>query len=241
MGENTTTKPQFSVIIPVYDEAANINSTINHVAEVAQSHTVEIIVCDGGPGHETIAAIETPGVITIPSKPGRGIQLNTGAAHASGEILLFLHADTRLPSTAFQDIAHALSGASVAGAFSLAIDSSSIELKIIAWFANLRSRLERLPYGDQAHFVRTAVFRSLGGYAPIPIMEDVAFFKQINRQRLPISILAGKVTTSSRRWDKEGMVHRTLTNWWLRLRYAMGARPEDLVRHYRPHDSEAGQ
>lgn len=226
------------MIIPVYNEMATINDTIAHLRRTAGSEPVEIIVPDGGPGHRTIAVIEAPHVVTVESPPGRARQMNAGAALAQGEILLFLHADTRLPGNAFSDIRREMENGGSAGAFSLGIDSPRPAFKVIAFFANLRTRLERTPYGDQAQFIRTSDFHRLGGFAEIPIMEDVEFFKRIRLEGLPITILPGKVMTSPRRWEREGLVRRTLTNWWLRIRFAFGASPGKLARHYRPHDSK---
>ncbi|QJB55132.1 TIGR04283 family arsenosugar biosynthesis glycosyltransferase [Pseudodesulfovibrio sp. zrk46] len=238
MDRNTTTNAHISVIIPVYNEVAVINNTIAHVREIAGSEPLEIIVSDGGPGHETLKSITDHSIIKVDAPPGRGRQLNAGAALARGKILLFLHADTRLPHGAFQDIRRTVQATNGAGAFSLSINSPRLSLAVVAWFANMRTRLERIPYGDQAQFIGADHFRTLGGFAEIPLMEDVEFFKRIRHEGLPITILRSRVSTSSRRWDEEGVLRRTLTNWWLRLRYAFGASPTSLVRHYRPPEND---
>lgn len=232
-------KPLISVIIPVYNEMAEINATVAHVQDIAQGMAVEIVVVDGGPGGETLNALDAPGVVKLTSAPGRGTQMNVGAEAAQGEIVLFLHADTRLPAHGFDAVARAIEGGADAGAFSLQIDSEHLGLKVVAWFANLRSRLEKIPYGDQVQFVRAEAFRTLGGYASIPIMEDVDLFRRIRQQHIPMIILPEKVATSSRRWDNEGILYRTLNNWRLRLLYRFGVSPEKLVASYRPHNTKA--
>lgn len=239
MERNTTSKPHISVIIPAYNEQGGINDTIRHIRHVAGGIPVEIIVADGGPDHATLAALDDDGVVSVQSPPGRGVQMNAGAAVATGRNLLFLHADTRLPDKGLDRIAYALAGDVAAGAFSLSIDSPRPSLRMVAWFANVRSRLERVPYGDQAQFIKADAFRSLGGFAPIPIMEDVELFRRLRREGMNIVILPEKVVTSSRRWDNEGVLRRTVKNWWLRIRYFLGASPQALVREYRPHDFEA--
>lgn len=239
MARNTTALRKISVIIPVYNEMETINDTIAHIRRTAGDEAVEIIVADGGPGHGTLAAITDHEVVRTESPAGRGRQMNAGAALARGDILLFLHADTRLPDGAFAAIRREMDGSGAAGAFSLAIDSDRPALKFVAFFANLRTRIERVPYGDQAQFVSTAEFRRLGGFADIPIMEDVELFKRIRMEGLPIVILPGKVRTSPRRWEDEGLLRRTLTNWWLRVRFALGASPFTLAKHYRPPGSKA--
>lgn len=240
MDRNTTTQPHISVIIPVYNEMETINELISSIREVGKGHHVEIIVSDGGPGHATLKAIESDHIIKVESPPGRGRQLNAGATMACGELFLFLHADTVLPANGFTALEAALSTHD-AGSFSLVIDSDRPAFRIISFFANLRTRTERVPYGDQAQFIRAEHFRALGGFAEIPIMEDVEFFKRVRMEGLSIVILGDKVKTSARRWDKEGIIRRTLTNWWLRLRYAFGASPNSLIKHYQPPESKADE
>ncbi|WP_319471934.1 TIGR04283 family arsenosugar biosynthesis glycosyltransferase [uncultured Pseudodesulfovibrio sp.] len=237
MEQKTTAGPRISVIIPVFNETAIINGIVRHVRDVAEG-PVEIVVADGGSGYRTLAAVADPAVIRVESLPGRGIQMNAGAKCATGDILLFLHADTLLPQNAFADIRRAVKGGAVGGAFSLSIDSPRLSLGIVSWFANWRTRLERVPYGDQAQFILTETFRDLGGFADVPIMEDVELFQRIRRRGLPISVLRATVNTSPRRWNREGVLRRTLKNWWMRVRYALGASPQELVRQYRPGGSE---
>jgi len=237
MDQKTTAGPRISVIIPVFNETTIINGVVRHVRDVAEG-PVEIVVADGGPGYRTLAVVADPAVIRVESLPGRGIQMNAGAKCATGDILLFLHADTLLPQNAFADIRRAVKGGAVGGAFSLSIDSSRLSLGIVSWFANWRTRLERVPYGDQAQFLLAETFRDLGGFADVPIMEDVELFQRIRYRGLPISVLRATVNTSPRRWNREGVLRRTLKNWWMRVRYALGASPQELVRHYRPSGSE---
>jgi len=237
--QNTTSQSHISVIIPVYNEGTAVNDAIRNVWNVADGEPVEIIVTDGGPGHETLDAVSSPDVIRVKSAPGRGPQMNAGAAVATGDILLFLHADSRLPVGALRTVRRTLAGRAQAGAFSLAIDAPGTAYTCLAFFANLRSRLERIPYGDQAQFLPTPLFRELGGFADIPIMEDVNLFRRIRKSSLPIAIAHDAVKTSPRRWREEGILRRTLKNWWLRIRYRLGASPDQLVRGYRPPNSGA--
>lgn len=237
MLRNTTTDPYLSIIIPVYSEENTINATLNHVRSMACGESVEIIVADGGPGHATLKAIRDEDVVKVECPPGRGGQMNAGAALAGGEALLFLHADTRLPADAVRIVRETLDR-TVAGAFTLGIDSSRISLKLVACFANWRTRLERVPYGDQAQFIRADLFRSMGGFADIPIMEDVELFRRIRMDGLSITIVKDRVRTSPRRWETEGIWQRTLKNWWLRIRYRFGVSPFKLAGHYRPHDDK---
>lgn len=240
MDPMATSARSISVIIPVFGESAIIEQTVRQVRESAAGRPVEIVVADGGSGHETLAALPAEGgpeVLGVRCPPGRGVQMNAGAAVAGGDILLFLHADTRLPADWPAAVDHALcdnGGRVRAGAFSLAIDSSRPALAVVATFANMRSRFERVPYGDQAPFIDAGLFRELGGFAPIPIMEDVELFQRLKRQGEPITILDERVLTSPRRWERDGVARRTLGNWRLRLRYALGAAPGELARFYKP-------
>jgi len=236
MDRNTTSQPRISVIIPVYNEEIIINETIATVRRLDEN--IEIVVADGGLGHTTLSAIKDQQTIKVESPPGRGRQMNAGAAVANGDIFLFLHADTVLPDRAFPAIAETIGRGIEAGAFRLSIDSSRLSLAVISWFANLRSSWERVPYGDQAQFILADRFRAMGGFADIPIMEDVELFKRIRMEGLPITILQDTVKTSPRRWEREGPLRRTLTNWWLRIQYAFGVSPVRLANHYRPHKDD---
>jgi len=223
-----------SVIIPVYREQGLINAAIEGVRRMSGGQNVEVIVVDGGPEGETIAVIRDPTVKTIRSEKGRGLQLNHGARSATGGGLLFLHVDTTLPPAAFEWIGEVLGNeAFVGGAFDLRIASPRRGFRVIERVANWRSRLTRIPYGDQAIFIRTAAFNSLGGFREIPIMEDVDLMRRIKQNRGRIVILREPVQTSARRWEQEGMVYGTLRNWFLILLYLCGVPPERLARFYR--------
>ena len=196
----------------------------------------QIIVVDGDPGGNTLAAIESADVTGIVSRKGRGAQMNAGAKVAEGKILLFLHADTRLPADALVKIERALAEPKiVAGAFNLGIDSERWFLKYIAMRANMRSRSNRIPYGDQAIFIRKTTFDQIGGYADIPIMEDIDLMRRLKKDGKRIRILKDKVMTSARRWEAEGPLVTTFRNQLLVLFYYLGVSPTRLARFYRPH------
>ena len=162
--------------------------------------------------------------------------MNTGAAAASGRILLFLHADTTLPGNAFSLAERLLEDGHLAGgAFDLALDEPAPVFRLIGRAASLRSRLTRVPYGDQAIFVRAGLFRSLGGYREIPLFEDVDFMRRLKRGNLAIGFIDSPVVTSARRWKKEGVVRATLRNWALGAAYLAGVSPERLAGFYGPH------
>ncbi len=223
-----------SVIIPVYREQDLINAAIEGVRRLSGGQNAELIVVDGGPEGETIAVIRDAAVKTIRSGKGRGLQLNQGARAATGGGLLFLHADTRLPPTSLERIGEILGNkAFVGGAFDLRIASPRRGFRVIEQVANWRSRLTRIPYGDQAIFIRAACFKALGGFREIPIMEDVDLMRRIKQNRGRIVILREPVLTSARRWEQEGMVYGTFRNWLLILLYLCGVAPERLARFYR--------
>ncbi len=225
---------RISIIIPVFREAATIHQTLSQPALAAERDASEVIVVDGDPRGETIRAIRRNGVIPLVSRKGRGIQMNTGALHAAGEILLFLHADTRLPVDGLRQIRTALTDPKVVGgAFDLEIDSKRPIFRLIERTASIRSRLTRIPYGDQAVFIRSAFFREIGGYRNIPIMEDVDLMRRIKPTGKSIAFLAARVGTSPRRWEKEGVFQGTLRNWFLLLLFLAGVSPDRLARFYR--------
>jgi rSAM/selenodomain-associated transferase 2 len=225
---------RISVIVPAIGEQAVINATIAGLRRLPGGRSAEIIVVDGSPRGETLAAVRDAAVLKVRSPRGRGTQQNRGAAAAGGDILLFLHADTRLPPAAFARIAATLEGEDCAGgAFGLRIDSPRRAFRVIEAAANRRSRLTRIPYGDQAIFLRAAFFRALGGFAEIPLMEDVDLMRRVKRAGGRIVLLDDPVLTSARRWEKEGVLYGTLRNWLLVSLYLSGVAPERLVRFYR--------
>lgn len=222
-----------SIIIPVLNEQAHIQTCLKNLRAQGPGDSRQIIVVDGDPEGGTIEVIRDGDVLCLTSAPGRGRQMNTGAAVADGEILLFLHADTLLPAGALEKISHIMAtGKHVGGAFDLAIDSKRLFLKYIAFRARWRSRQNRIPYGDQAIFIRREYFERLGGFSEIPIMEDVDLMRRIKRDRQKIHILRDRVLTSSRRWEAEGPLYTTLRNQLLMLFYYLGVRPERLSRFY---------
>ncbi|MFG3817266.1 TIGR04283 family arsenosugar biosynthesis glycosyltransferase [Limnothrix redekei] len=243
-----------SVIMPVLNEGERIQKTLDHLVEIAGQIPYEVIVVDGDRSGSTLQYLPSDRPVRgITAARGRGLQMNAGAAIARGEILLFLHADTQLPTTAFTQITTTLKqtlnvgahgGAPlpedvVGGAFDLSIASSRWILQTIARVASARSRLTRLPYGDQAIFIRRSAFGALGGYPEIPIMEDVALMRSIRRRGWRIRILPDRVLTSARRWEREGVWRCTLRNWTILLAYFAGVSPWTLLAWYSPERSKA--
>jgi len=217
-----------SIIIPVLNEAKTLGDTLGLVA----GQSAEIIVVDGGSTDATmeIARQYSPHVITAPR--GRGPQQGAGARKSHGSVLLFLHADTRLPVAYERLIDQALNKPGVVfGAFHLEIHPSTPVLALIASMANLRTRLLRMPYGDQALFVGRDAYFQAGGFPNWPIMEDVDLVRRLNLLG-GFELACGSVRTSGRRWKRENALFTTLRNWSLMIRYYMGHRPHTLARHY---------
>jgi rSAM/selenodomain-associated transferase 2 len=226
--------PSISVVVPVYQEQASIQAFLTHLQQIFSRAGHEIIVVDGSPGGETVATVQDPLIKTVLSALGRSRQMNHGAHVARGEILLFVHADTWLPSHAPELILQALDDQQVvAGAFSLSIDSRDPFLRLVAWVANLRSSWTRVPYGDQALFMRKAAFLRIGMYPDIPIMEDLELMRRVKKQGWQIRILQECVLTSARRWQQEGKLFCTLRNWFLRVLYHCGVPAQRLAAYYK--------
>jgi len=226
--------PRFSIVVPVYRESAGINALVAHLRGLDLADTSEIIVVDGDPGGGTIGSIEYPGVRKLINRKGRGAQMNAGAEVAAGSILVFSHADTKMPEGAGERIAECLSRPGVVvGAFDLGIDSERRAYRPIEWMVSIRTRLTSIPYGDQAIFVRRTHFLEIGGFREIPIMEDVELMQRLKRTGGKIAIIPEKVLTSPRRWERDGIVFCTLRNWLLITLYLAGISPYRLARFYR--------
>jgi rSAM/selenodomain-associated transferase 2 len=224
-----------SVIIPVWREQALINRLLEHLLTEQGGFARQLIVVDGEATGPTLSAIgDRRRVIGITSAAGRARQMNAGAALAKGEILLFLHADTLLPPGAPEQIRRLMaSDGCDAGAFSLGVDSRRWAYRLIAWAATWRSRLSRVPYGDQAIFMRRSYFIELGGFADISLMEDVELMRRIKRRGGRAVVLPSSVTTSARRWERQGIILHTLRNWLLVSLFYLGVPADKLARYYR--------
>lgn len=225
--------PRTSVVVPVLHEEDGIRPLAEHVLSLPSPGPVELIVVDGDPAGSTLQALGHGGHVGLISCPGRAVQMNAGARAATGEAVVFLHADTRLPGRALRLIAETLESGRVGGAFDLEFDSGDARLRLIAAAARLRSRLTRAPFGDQAQFFRRDYFLSIGGYAGMPIMEDVEIMRRIRRRGDKIVILGDRAVTSARRYHSDGVWRRVLRNWSLQAAYMAGASPEKLARAYR--------
>jgi rSAM/selenodomain-associated transferase 2 len=227
-----------SIIIPVFNETACIKEMMSHLCSLSFAGDTEIIVVDGNPDGNTIKSMEENGsgkvkVKKILSAEGRGVQMNSGASIAEGDILLFLHVDTFIGQKALEKIYMVFNHYDViGGAFDFRINSERKIFRIIEKTASLRSRITRIPYGDQAVFIKKDYFNQIGGFSPIPIMEDVELMSRIKRRGDKIKILSDTVQTSSRRWEEEGVLFCTLRNWMLTILYFFGVSPDKLSRFY---------
>ena len=219
---------RISVIIPVYHEDERLLETIEALYQNAKTKDFEIIVVDTLE-RSTVERIPLLSGVRIGfAVQGRASQMNEGASMAEGDRLLFLHADTLVP----KNWDSMVNNASDVGAFKLCIDSPKPILKFIAACTNLRSTITRIPYGDQAHFFKASVFKSLGGYTNLPLMEDVEIMKRLKSQGESITLLESCVRTSARRWEKEGIAYTTLRNRVLSFLYMCGIPAEKLKKYY---------
>jgi rSAM/selenodomain-associated transferase 2 len=229
--------PKFSIIVPVFHEAKRINDLIDHLRQLNAEKGCEIIVADGAPEMDTLNEIHDDKVIKLSSGKGRGKQMNAGASAARGDILIFLHADTELPMSALKRLnAFIHRNQYVGGAFDLGIKSNKFIYRVIAFLGSLRSRLNRIPYGDQAIFIRRDYFNEIGGYRDIPLMEDVELMRRIKRSGKKILIFYDRAMTSPRRWEEEGVIYCIFRNWTLQVLYFLGLSPHKLVKFYRDDD-----
>jgi rSAM/selenodomain-associated transferase 2 len=215
-----------SVIIAALDEAPSIGASIDSAFAAGAA---EVIVADGGSvdGTQTVAASHGARVIT--GETMRARQFNRGAAAATYEELLFLHADTLLPANAGVAIHRAFESGAHFGGFKLAFNEDALKLRVVAAMINARTMITRCPWGDQAQFIRRADF---DGFAEIAIMEDYELAIRMKR-RGRVAILPLHVLTSGRRFLRKGVIRTTVINWQTIIRYRLGANPDDLARAYR--------
>ncbi len=218
-----------SIVIPTFNEAAVIGRTLS---SVHNSQGVEIIVADGGSQDATCEIASRLGAVVLVVNGGKAAQMNAGAAAAKGRILLFLHADTMLPDQYALLIRRALGNPSVvAGAFRFQTDDSGLAMRLVAWLANFRSIVLRWPYGDQGIFMMKRVFDEMGGFKPLPIMEDFELLSRL-RRRGSIVTLSEQVITSARRWRRLGVIRTTLINQCMIVGFLIGIKPDRLYRLY---------
>lgn len=224
--------PRLSIVIPTLNEGDTI-APLLHDLRGCYRPGDEIIVVDGGSTDHTTDKVRRHADRVLTSAPGRARQMNLGAESANGDAIWFLHADTRLPPRARDDLA-ALIGRGVAwGRFDIRLSGARWRFRLIESLINLRSRLSGIATGDQGMFVRRELFHQVGGFPEIPLMEDVALSRSLKRRRRPHCVRHPRIITSSRRWEDRGTIRTILLMWRLRLAYALGASADRLARHYR--------
>ena len=221
---------KFSIIIPTLNEAAVINACLTALQPLRTQ--AELIVVDGDSIDNTRQLAEPLVDQVITTESGRSTQMNAGAQQASGDILVFLHADTSLPEQGLLAIQSALQSHRQWGRFDVRLSGQHFMLHIIAWLMNVRSRLTGIATGDQVIFVRKQIFKNIGGFPDIVLMEDISLCKQLKTLSKP-ACLRAKAISSGRRWEQFGIYKTILLMWSLRLRFFLGQSPEQLVDLYK--------
>ena len=219
-----------SIIIPVLNEAGRIEDAI---AKAWQASADEVIVSDGGSTDQTVAVAEKSNCTVVKTIPGRGQQLNAGAAQASGDILLFLHADNWLNAGAAEQIREAMQDSEcLGGGFKQRINSNTFAFRLVEHGNYFRAKRQRLVYGDQGLFIRRTVFESLGGFPDTPLMEDFVFSQKLFQGNRKPVMLPGPLHVDPRRWKKSGVLRQTIKNWKTAIAFRLGASPESLYQRY---------
>jgi rSAM/selenodomain-associated transferase 2 len=224
-------KPALSIVIPALNEAAGIEATLRALQPL-RARGVELVLADGGSGDGTAALARTWVDVVADAPRGRAVQMNAGAALARAEVLLFLHADTRLPPLADVLVLQAVASGACWGRFDVRIEGRPWVLRVVATLMNLRSRASGIATGDQAIFVTREAFERVGGFPAQPLMEDVEISRRLKRLGRP-ACLRAKVCTSGRRWEQRGVWRTILLMWQLRWRYWRGESAARLAEAYR--------
>lgn len=223
---------RISIVIPALNEAQALPPLLVQLKNLSTSSVTEIIVADGGSSDGTAELATQAGVRVVVTKACRARQMNLGASIATGDVLLFLHADTELPYDALTHVVNAISQGASWGRFDVRISGRPVMLRVVAVMMNLRSRLTGIATGDQALFVTRHAFNIVGGFPDQPLMEDIEIARYLKRVGSP-ACLPQKVTTSGRRWEKRGVLRTIFLMWRLRWAYWRGISPEKLARLYR--------
>ena len=222
-------RPYISVVIPALNEGAHIGETIRHVRD----RDAEILVVDGGSGDDTAAKARDAGANVMIGPRGRAAQQNFGAGAARGDVLLFLHADTRLPGDYVEEVFESLMDPRVSlGAFRFKTDLKGPMMRFVEFMTNLRSKYLRLPYGDQGLFIRRHLFKTAGGFPDVPIAEDLLFVRRLSKLGR-IATVSAEAITSGRRWQTVGPLRTFLINQVIVFGLAIGTSPRVLASIYR--------
>ncbi len=222
--------PALCIVVPVLDEAHELAASLAAL-QPFRERGAQVVVVDGGSSDESLAIARGLADLAFVAPRGRARQMNAGAAAGSGELLLFLHADTRLPHDADALARRAVQSRHQWGRFDVTIDSPRPVMRVVEALMNLRSRWTGIATGDQALFVRRALFDQIGGFPDQPLMEDVALSTRLKRHGPP-ACLRERVTTSARRWERHGPWRTILLMWRLRAAYFFGADPAKLAVRY---------
>ncbi|MBV1930760.1 MAG: TIGR04283 family arsenosugar biosynthesis glycosyltransferase [Porticoccaceae bacterium] len=228
-----------SIVIPVLNESSNIEACLQGLQPLRELGAT-VIVVDGGSQDDSAALARAGADQLIVSKPGRARQMNAGAALARDKWLLFLHADTCLPEKVAEAMMTWDYSKSAWGFFFVRLNNERLSFRFIEWFMNRRAYYTSIGTGDQCQFVQREVFEQVGGFADIPLMEDIDLSKRLKRITRPLIVVA-KARTSARKWLDEGVLRTMLLMWRIRLAYFFGAEPEYLVeKYYVSHSDKSG-
>lgn len=223
-------RPALCIVVPVLDEAASLRARLKAL-DALRRRGARVVVVDGGSDDDTLAIAREHADLALLAPRGRASQMNAGAAACPADVLLFLHADTVLPDNADALVRRATLGPFAWGRFDVRIDSPRVALRMVSAMMNLRSRWTGIATGDQALFVRHDLFRQIGGFPDLPLMEDIAMSRALKRHGPP-ACLKDRVTTSARRWERHGVWRTIVLMWRLRAAYFLGADPRQLAIRY---------
>lgn len=219
-----------SIIVPVLNEEENVRKLQENLKTLEGDF--EVIFCDGGSTDRTLERI-APGFTVVKNQKGRGYQMNAGAKAARGDVLFFVHCDVKLEKNVLTQIPESVRNGEAVGYLKICFDSDKCLMKVCAFMSGLRTSMRKIVYGDQGIVIQRELLEELGGIPELPLMEDLEFSLRLKKKKVPLERIKSSITTSARRFEKNGMLWTMWQMQKMQIRYLLGAKAENMLYEYK--------